>query len=70
MGPEFSRWNTTVWLTFLSHTIEVMEEYAVNDLTGILASLGGSLGLFLGFSCFDCLILALNAFYQRRHGIK
>ena len=46
-------------------TVEVVEEYSVNDLTAFLASLGGSLGLFLGFSCFDCLIMAINAMHDR-----
>ncbi len=64
MGSSFDSWQSTIWMTFLSGTIEMVEEYQVNDLTGIVASLGGSLGLFLGFSCFDCLVMALNAMHN------
>lgn len=31
----------------------VSEEYLIYDLNNIVASVGGSLGLFLGFSCLQ-----------------
>ncbi len=34
--------------------VTVAEEYVVYDASGILASLGGSVGLFLGLSVFGC----------------
>jgi hypothetical protein len=30
------------------------EEYKLHDLSTIIAAVGGSMGLFLGFSCFQC----------------
>ena len=32
----------------------VDEEFLVYDVNGIVGGVGGSLGLFLGFSCFGC----------------
>ncbi len=52
-NSEMSR--NVVWLKYMSSKVEVMEEYDVYDLNGIVGSVGGSLGLFLGFSVFDCL---------------
>ncbi len=46
---------TVMWFTYLSNMVEEHEEYEVYDFSGIVAALGGSLGLFLGFSCFSCL---------------
>ena len=36
---------------------QVEEEYEVVDTYDLVASVGGSLGLFLGFSVLDCLLL-------------
>ena len=36
--------------------IQVEEEYVVVDFFALVASVGGSLGLFLGFSVLDCLL--------------
>ena len=33
--------------------VTVWEEYRLFDLNAILSALGGSLGLFVGFSCLD-----------------
>ncbi len=38
-------------------------EYEVYDLSGIVGSVGGSLGLFVGFSFFDCLMVAARRAY-------
>jgi hypothetical protein len=45
-----------IWLKMVSPTVEVMQEYEVYDFSGILGSLGGSLGLFIGFSFLDFLV--------------
>ncbi len=38
----------------------VEEEYLLMDLNAIVAAIGGSLGLFLGFSCLDFLLMLLS----------
>jgi hypothetical protein len=45
-----------IWLKMVSSKIEVSQEYKVYDFSGIVGSLGGSLGLFIGFSFLDCLV--------------
>ena len=39
--------------------ITVHEEYVVYDFNGIVGMVGGSLGLFLGFSFFDVILLLI-----------
>ena len=39
--------------TFSSNDMTVNEEYLIYDFVGALGSIGGSLGLFMGFSCLD-----------------
>ena len=46
--------------------IQVEEEYVVVDFFALVASVGGSLGLFLGFSVLDCL-LHLKSGLVKRH---
>ena len=33
--------------------VRVKEEFLIYDLNAIVAAIGGSLGLFLGFSCYE-----------------
>ena len=40
--------------------VKVYEEYKVYDFNGILGSVGGSLGLFIGFSFLDMMIYFLS----------
>jgi hypothetical protein len=40
-------------------------EYLIYDGLGMLGSIGGSLGLFLGFSLFDSLSMVLDAILVR-----
>ena len=40
------------WI-FPSTVIEVHSEYLIYDMTGLIGSIGGSLGLFVGFSFRD-----------------
>ena len=40
--------------------VKVYEEYKVYDFNGILGSVGGSLGLFIGFSFLDMMICLLS----------
>ncbi len=46
-------------LLYLSNTMkkEHSEEVLINDANTVIASLGGSLGLFLGVSCFSVMTL-------------
>ena len=39
---------------------ESLEEYVLFDFNAILAAVGGSIGLFLGFSFLDCVIATKN----------
>ena len=39
--------------SFSSNDMTVNEEYLIYDFVGALGSIGGSLGLFMGFSCLD-----------------
>ena len=43
---------TTFWPMFNLPYVTVEEEYRLFDTVDIIASTGGSLGLFLGLSCF------------------
>ena len=40
--------------------VKVDTEYKVYDFTGILGSVGGSLGLFIGFSFLDAILCIIN----------
>ena len=42
-----------VVLQYETNTIFNYKETDLNDLNAIVASVGGSLGLFLGFSCYQ-----------------
>ena len=39
--------------------ITVFEEYVVYDFNGIVGTVGGSLGLFVGFSFLDLILLVI-----------
>ena len=38
------------------HFLEVQREYLVYDMNGLIGSVGGTLGLFVGFSFFDLIL--------------
>ncbi len=40
---------------FGSNTVQFVNEYKLYDLGTIVGTVGGTMGLFLGFSCFHCL---------------
>ena len=48
-----------------SNSITVNEEYWVYDTTGLIGAIGGSLGLFAGFSFFDCICVILDCIYSK-----
>ena len=45
---------TLISMYYQSDHLRLLEEYLVFDFTSILVAIGGSLGLFLGFSFFQC----------------
>ena len=47
-------------INFISKTIEVNQEYIIYDATGFIGSIGGTLGLFIGFSFRDVLEAVLD----------
>ena len=44
-----------IWFRSGSETKTIKEEYYVYDPPALVGTIGGSLGLFLGFSFYDCL---------------
>ena len=45
-----------VWIKLKTPEITVYEEYVVYTFSGILGSVGGSMGLFIGFSLIEFLL--------------
>ena len=46
-------WRIYVKALYQSFTEHVYKETQVYDINAVVASVGGSLGLFLGFSCYE-----------------
>ena len=58
-----------------SHKVKIEEEYTLMGATAIISATGGSLGLFLGFSCygaiwniFEMVETVFNSIFVRRKG--
>ncbi len=51
-----------------SNTVELINEYKVYDLGTIVGTVGGTMGLFLGFSCFHCLREVILVCLKRVYG--
>lgn len=47
-------------LSLKSKMVEIHEEFYLYDFAGMVGSVGGALGLFLGFSFLDCLCKILD----------
>ena len=55
------------WAKFHSGSVKIEEEYTLMDTNAIISATGGSLGLFLGLSCYGVvwkLIEMLEGFYN------
>ena len=50
------------WLSDDTELIEVFEEYLMYDIIGLVATIGGTLGLFIGFSFYDKIIQFIKIF--------
>jgi len=57
---EISSNQTELYFYWDNLDVLVEEEYLLMDLNAIVAAIGGSLGLFLGFSCLDFLLKLLS----------
>ncbi len=51
-------------ISYSSMLVEERIETIVYDLENLLTSVGGNLGLFLGFSCFSTMLAVLEYFYK------
>ena len=47
---------------------QIHQEYYIYDGLAMVGSIGGSLGLFIGFSFFDFLCLVLDFLYEKYQG--
>ena len=56
---------TLIWYMHGSQDIDVFTEIRLYDFSAIVAAVGGSLGLFLGFSCLDTILLFLNFIFTQ-----
>ena len=48
------------WVLLATPTVVVYEKYAVYDFGGIVGMVGGSLGLFIGFSFMDFMLMLIK----------
>ena len=64
--------NTSIllWIWYDSNQLEMKTEAPVMDIRDLLGSVGGSLGLFLGFSLFTYLSLLLDTFFHKISNMK
>ncbi len=44
---------TSIWLAYSTTDVVVIEDVLLFDFAGIVSAVGGSLGLFIGFSFLD-----------------
>jgi hypothetical protein len=52
-------------MSYSSLLVEERTETIIYDLECLLTSLGGNLGLFLGFSCFSTLVGVLKFIFEK-----
>ena len=51
---------TGLWVLLSSPEIKVNKKYAVYDFNGIVGTVGGSLGLFVGFSVMEFMLMLIK----------
>ena len=54
----------TLFISIASALKTNHKEYYMYDFTAIVSSLGGGIGIFLGYSCFGVISSALQNIYQ------
>ena len=68
-NPDEGFVNATMNIEFIlgleSNTTNLYEEILIVDDIGLVGSLGGSLGLFVGFSFFGCVTPILDAIFEK-----
>ena len=52
--------DTGFWIILSSPEIKVNQKYAVYDFSGIVGTVGGSLGLFVGFSVMEFMLMLIK----------
>ena len=57
--------STIIWYMHGSSDIDVYTEIRLYDFAAIVAAVGGSLGLFLGFACLDSVLLFINWIFSQ-----
>ena len=55
----------SLYIMYTTMTTEIKEEHLVYDFQGLLTGIGGTLGLFLGYSLLSVLFDIIN-FFQRK----
>jgi len=60
VNPFFRENHTEIYLYWENLDILIEEEYLLMDLNAVVSAVGGSLGLFLGFSCLHFLLSLLS----------
>ena len=60
MYPNKSDTDEGTWFWLEGPKFKVEEEYLVYNLSGIVGTVGGSLGLFIGFSFLDFMLLGVR----------
>ena len=60
MPQLLSRNDTGFYVLLSSPEIKVNKKYAVYDFNGIVGTVGGSLGLFVGFSVMEFMLMLIK----------
>ncbi len=60
VNPFFRENHTEIYIYWENLDVLIEEEYLLMDLNAIVSAVGGSLGLFLGFSCLGSLLSLLS----------
>ena len=55
----------SIYFRFASNRIKVGEEIPILGLRDFIGSVGGSLGLFIGFSCYSYLVAIIDSMFKR-----
>ena len=64
-GRDFEANMSLLMVSFNSLDVEEMVETLIYDFGSLMTSVGGNLGLFLGFSCFSSLIMLIDWILDR-----